>query len=105
VQGVCTSFGYKLIERAAAFEFDAMNPGTLHRTLRHMEKDGLCQSESETNKDRGSARRVYTITDAGEAYLKFWAEALEQYRHNLDLFFSMHTGASRARTDQQEGEG
>ena len=40
----------------------------------------------------GPPRRVYTITDAGEAYLGFWAEALEQYRRNMDAFFSLYTG-------------
>jgi PadR family transcriptional regulator PadR len=34
------SYGYELLERTAAFGFEAMNPGTLYRTLRHMEKNG-----------------------------------------------------------------
>jgi poly-beta-hydroxybutyrate-responsive repressor len=72
----CTSYGYKLMEQAAAFGFVAMNPGTLYRTLRHMERDGLCESEWDTTNGGGPARRVYTITDAGEAYLDFWAESL-----------------------------
>jgi PadR family transcriptional regulator, regulatory protein PadR len=38
----CTSYGYKLMEQTAKFGFEAMNPGTFYRTLRHMEKDGLC---------------------------------------------------------------
>jgi PadR family transcriptional regulator, regulatory protein PadR len=40
----------------------------------------------------GPARRVYTITDAGEAYLGFWAKALEQYRRNMDAFFRVYWG-------------
>ena len=99
-----TTYGYKLMEQAAAFGFAAMNPGTLYRTLRHMEKDGLCESEWETNKT-GPARRVYSITDAGEAYLGFWAEALEQYRRNMDAFFSLYTGRPPARRNQQENDG
>ncbi len=62
------SYGYELMERTAGFGFEAMNPGTLYRTLRNMERDGLCESEWETSKG-GPARRVYSITDAGEAYL------------------------------------
>src|SRR3954452_5859953 len=73
----CTSYGYKLMEQATAFGFGAMNPGTLYRTLRHMERDGLCESEWDTTNGGGPARRVYSITDAGEAYLGFWAKALE----------------------------
>jgi PadR family transcriptional regulator PadR len=84
------SYGYELAKRTAEFGFEAMNPGTLYRTLRHMEKDGLCQSSWDTTNGGGPARRVYSITDAGEAYLDFWAEALEQYRRNLDAFFRIY---------------
>src|SRR5215210_2969454 len=100
----CTSYGYKLMEQAAAFGFVAMNPGTLYRTLRHMERDGLCKSEWDTTSGGGPARRVYSITDAGEAYLGFWAEALEQYRRNMDAFFSLYTGQP-TRTAQQKDDG
>jgi DNA-binding PadR family transcriptional regulator len=41
-------------------------------------KDGLCQYEWDTQSGARPARRVYTITDAREVYLGFWAEALEQ---------------------------
>ena len=101
----CTSYGYKLMEQTAAFGFGAMNPGTFYRTLRHMEKDGLCESEWDTTNGGGPARRVYSITDAGEAYLGFWAEALEQYRRNMDFFFSLYTGTSPARRNQQKDDG
>ncbi len=78
-----------------------MNPGTLYRTLRQMEKDGVVSSKWETSKG-GPARRIYTITDAGEAYLDFWAEALEQYRRNMDTFFSMYTGRSMQSIKEEE---
>src|SRR5918995_2180158 len=95
----CASYGYKLMERTAKFGFEATNPGTYYRTLRCMEKDGLCESEWDTQSGAGPARRVYTITDAGEAYLGFWVEALEQYRRNMDAFFSLYTGTP-SRRDQ-----
>ncbi len=96
------SYGYELMERAAVFGFEAMNPGTLYRTLRQMEKNGLCESKWETSRG-GPARRMYSITDAGEAYLDFWAEALEQYQRNMEAFFSMYTGgSSRKRTEKEE---
>ena|SRR5215216_613488 len=34
------SYGYELMERLAEFGFEAMNPGTLYRALRRMEKEG-----------------------------------------------------------------
>ena len=100
-----TSYGYKLMEQAAAFGFVAMNPGTLYRTLRHMERDGLCESEWDTTNGGGPARRVYSITDAGEAYLGFWVDALEQYRRNMDAFFHMYSGRpSPERTEKEKGD-
>ncbi len=98
------SYGYKLMEQAAAFGFVAMNPGTLYRTLRCMEKDGLCESRWDTPHGGGRARRVYSITDAGEAYLGLWAKALEQYQRNMDTFFRLYTGRP-ARKDRQGDDG
>jgi PadR family transcriptional regulator, regulatory protein PadR len=92
------------MKRTARLGLVTMNLGTLYRTLRHMEKDGLCQSEWETN-EAGPPRRVYSITDAGEAYLGFWAEALEQYRRNMDAFFRLYTGRPPARRDRQYDDG
>src|ERR671932_1705633 len=97
------SYGYELMERAAAFGFEAMNPGTLYRTLRQMEKEGLCVSKWETSKG-GPARRVYSITEAGEAYLDFWAESLEQYRQVMDTFFRLYTGRS-PQTEKETANG
>jgi poly-beta-hydroxybutyrate-responsive repressor len=99
------SYGYELMERTARFGFEAMNPGTLYRTLRNMEREGLCESEWETS-EGGPARRVYSITDAGEAYLGFWAGALEQYRRNMDAFFGLYAkGRPPARKDRQTDDG
>ena len=97
------SYGYELMERTAAFGFEAMNPGTLYRTLRQMEKEGVVESKWETSKG-GPARRMYTITDAGEAYLDFWAEALEQYRRNMDVFFRLYTGRPLRNDKEKEDE-
>jgi len=100
----CTTYGYKLMEQTAKFGFEATNPGTYYRTLRCMEKDGLCKSEWDTSSGVGPARRVYSITEAGEAYLGFWVDALEQYRRNIDFFFSLYTDTP-ARRNQQEDAG
>ena len=85
------SYGYEMMERMAEFGLEATNPGTLYRTLRHMEKNGAVKSAWETSKG-GPARRVYSITDVGEAYLDFWVKSLEQYQRNVDAFFGLYTG-------------
>jgi PadR family transcriptional regulator, regulatory protein PadR len=81
-----SSYGYELMERTVELGFETINPGTVYRTLRKMEKDGLCESEWETPSSGGPARRVYSITDAGGAYLDLWARSMEQYQQTMDDF-------------------
>jgi PadR family transcriptional regulator PadR len=85
------SYGYELMERVRGFGLEAMNPGTLYRTLRQMEKEGVVKSAWETSKG-GPPRRMYSITDAGEVYLSVWAEALKQYQQTMNAFFRVYRG-------------
>jgi len=39
-----SSYGYELMERLVECGFGEINPGTLYRTLRQMEGEGLCKS-------------------------------------------------------------
>ena len=95
------SYGYEMMERMAEFGFEAMNPGTLYRTLRDMEKNGAVKSAWDTSKG-GPPRRVYSITDAGEAYLDFWVKSLEQYQRNVDAFFGLYTGKPRQASGKKD---
>jgi len=96
-----SSYGYELIEKMSTFGLAAMNPGTFYRTLRQMEKDGMVSSSWDTSKG-GPARRVYSITVTGEAYLDHWAQSLDQYQRMMDTFYRIYTGqpTSRAKKDQ-----
>ena len=85
------SYGYELMQHLTQFGADATNPGTLYRTLRRMERQGWCTSEWETPK-RGPARRRYSVTIAGEAYLGLWLEALEKYQRSMENLFKLYTG-------------
>ena len=86
-----SSYGYELMEKMSTFGLVAMNPGTFYRTLRQMEKDGMVSSSWDTS-EGGPARRMYSITDAGEAYLNYWAESLDQHQRMMDTFFRLYTG-------------
>ena len=86
-----SSYGYDLMERMAAFGFAAMNPGSLYRVLRQLEKDGMVSSTWDTS-GQGPARRMYAITEAGETYLKLWASGIDQYRMMINTFFRLYTG-------------
>src|SRR4028118_1404534 len=109
------SHGYELMERLEEFGFEEVDAGTLYRTLggggeggvrggggegagwegggagtlsrtlRRMEKEGLCESEWETS-ESGPARRTYSVTDAGEEELAAWAEGCERYRNSTECF-------------------
>ena len=64
-----SSYGYELMERLEEeFGFEQIRAGTLYRTLRQTDKEGLCKSEWDTS-ESGPARRMYSITEAGEEYL------------------------------------
>jgi poly-beta-hydroxybutyrate-responsive repressor len=82
-----SSYGYELMDRTVELGFETINPGTVYRTLRKMERDGLCESKWETTTSSGGpARRVYSITDAGGAYLDLWVRSMEQYQQTMDDF-------------------
>jgi PadR family transcriptional regulator PadR len=97
-----SSYGYELMEKMSTFGLVAMNPGTFYRTLRQMEKDGMVSSSWDTS-EGGPARRMYSITDAGEAYLNYWAKSLNQYQRMMDTFFRLYTGqpTPREKKDQK----
>jgi poly-beta-hydroxybutyrate-responsive repressor len=83
------SYGYELMEKTATFWEEAINPGTLYRTLRQMENNGDIESTWETS-ENGPARRMYAITDAGVADLDLWMASLEQYQLNMDAFLRLY---------------
>ena len=96
-----SSYGYELMEKMSTFGLAAMNPGTFYRTLRQMEKDGMVSSSWDTS-EGGPARRMYSITDAGEAYLNYWAESLDQYQRMMDTFFRLYTGQPAPRDKKEQ---
>src|SRR5215211_7062838 len=86
-----SSYGYELMERLEEeFGFEQISVGTLYRTLRRTEKEGLCKSEWETS-EAGAARRMYSITEEGESYLVAWARACEQYQNVMDSFARVYS--------------
>ncbi|HEX2171663.1 MAG TPA: poly-beta-hydroxybutyrate-responsive repressor [Dehalococcoidia bacterium] len=87
------AYGYQLMQQLVAFGFAALDRGTVYRTLRQLERDGLVSSTWDTGQE-GPARRVYSITDAGIAFLQAWASTLDQYRQTLDMFFDLYLGGS-----------
>ena len=95
------SHGYELIRRMSGFGFETLDRGSVYRTLRQLEKDGLVISGWDTSKD-GPARRLYTLTDAGRVYLNTWAASLRGYQVMLNQFFTLYP--SPTGRDDEDGE-
>ena len=98
------SHGYELIRRMSAFGFETLDRGSVYRTLRQLEKDGLVVSGWDTSKD-GPARRLYSLTDAGRIYLNACAASLRGYQMMLNQFFSLYTSPAAAHEDEPEAGG
>lgn len=83
--------GYEIMKELRQ-KFDVIaDPGAVYRALRQLERDGYISSWWDP-KDQGRARRIYTLTGQGHQALALWSIALEQYRSNLDAFFTLYSG-------------
>ncbi|MBV8490740.1 MAG: helix-turn-helix transcriptional regulator [Candidatus Eremiobacteraeota bacterium] len=71
-------------------KFDIItDAGTVYRALRQLERDGYISSWWDP-KEQGPARRFYALTESGEIALQLWSEVLDQYRTNLETFFTLY---------------
>lgn len=82
--------GYELMQKLTRFGVQTIDQGNFYRILRQLEKDELVTSVWDTTSS-GPAKRIYSITSAGEQYLDIWANSLGQYQKMLDQFFSMYS--------------
>ncbi len=88
-----------LLSEAPAHGFELIDPASVYKTLRQMERDGIVTSQWELPK-RGPARRIYALTSDGRDLLDAWAHTLERNRAVLDGFlsrFAAHTAAEGPR--------
>ena len=85
--------GYMIEEYINGSGFFRVDASTLYRTLRQLEKDGLLSSDWEPGPS-GPARRVYSLTESGRAWLDAWSATLRAYRSMLDNFFSLYPGGA-----------
>jgi len=82
--------GYQMLQTLSTFGLATFDPTTVYRTLRRLEEEGLVNSVWETG-DTGPAKRMYTLTDTGEDFLKIWASSLEKYQQVLNRFFEIYS--------------
>ena len=84
-------YGYELVRQLTLYGFGWIDPGSVYRALRELERDGYVLSHWDTSNDSGPARRIYTITDAGIEALGLWASTLDGYRQILERFFQEYS--------------
>jgi len=89
----CSMHGYQILQTLKVFGLATFDATTVYRTLRRLEKDDLIRSGWQMG-DFGPAKRVYTLTEAGQEFLRTWASALERYQGILDRFFEVYTEQS-----------
>lgn len=84
--------GYKLIQVLFDLGFTTLDSSNVYRILRQLEKESYIQSSWEHGND-GPAKRIYSITQAGEEYLKTCHSSFTQYQQMLQTFFSIYTSS------------
>ena len=70
--------GYQLAQRLAEAGLPPFDVGTIYRTLRQLERAGFVSSLWDTS-EAGPARRTYSLTQAGDAFLSTWMDVLRRY--------------------------
>jgi PadR family transcriptional regulator PadR len=76
------AYGYQLVRELAKSGLAGFDATTVYRTLRQLERAGLVSSFWDTS-ESGPARRMYSLTKAGEAFLDLWLELFGRYQKIL----------------------
>jgi|GEM_PF-797854 len=84
--------GYALLRALTELGFTQIDHSALYRELRALEQKGFLYSFWDTSHN-GPARRTYSLTEAGEQFLKTWVANMEHYQRMLSGFFQAYAKA------------
>ena len=84
--------GYLIMQQLNNMGFAEVDHPALYRELRRLEKEGHVVSEWQTD-GSGPAKRVYSITEAGEQMLLGWTEVVSGYQRMITGFFDLYAQA------------
>src|SRR5215204_3137764 len=92
----------ELAERLGGLGFGAVTPDELHKTIQQLKEEGIVKdsplvSDADLS-GSGTVRKRFGLTLAGESYLQFWGDSLEQYGKELGHFLHLHRGGRDAHT-------
>ena len=95
------AYGYQLSQQLEAAGLPAFDSGTVYRTLRQLEKTGLVSSFWDTSAS-GPARRMYSLTKAGDMFLSGWIDVLGKYQAVLQRTLLGMDGKSKVIDDNED---
>ncbi len=78
----CNAYGYQLNQQLNESGLPESDSGTVYRSLRQLENSGFVSSFWDTSK-QGPARRMYSLTAAGDMFLRTSLDALNRYQEVL----------------------
>ncbi len=93
------AYGYQLVQELSKAGLPAFDSGTVYRTLRQLERAGLVSSFWDTSKS-GPARRMYSLTKAGDGFLTLSIDVLSHYQAVLQRALGVYE-----EQDPEVGEG
>jgi poly-beta-hydroxybutyrate-responsive repressor len=96
------AYGYQLAQQLAEAGLPAFDSGTVYRTLRQLERTGLVSSFWDTSAS-GPARRMYSLTKAGDLFLSGWIDVLSRYQAVLQKTIESMDGDVAADEPGEDG--
>lgn len=76
------AYGYQLSQKLTEAGLPDFDSATVYRNLRQLEKSGFVSSFWDTS-ESGPARRMYSLTAAGDIFLSSWINTLQNYQRIL----------------------
>jgi PadR family transcriptional regulator PadR len=91
--------GYQIWQQLTENGYQPTDSASIKRQLRQLERQGFIRSNWETG-EAGPARRTYTLTEAGDAFLNTWATAIEGYQKTLKFWTDLYSGMATPRRSE-----
>ena len=93
--------GYALAERMQELGLDAypVDISAIYRILNDLEAHGMVESQVDAEQTAGPPRRVYALTETGDAYLSAWVQDLRETDRLLHRFLDAYDAHARWHAD------
>ena len=92
----------ELAERLGGLGFGAVTSDELHQTMQRLKNEGLVKDSPPVPdgdlSGSGAGRKRFGLTVAGESYIQFWGDSLEQYGKELGHFLHLYRASRDAHT-------